>query len=70
MRKISGRTSDEGAECPHRRRLPGAVWPEETEHLAVADLKRDVFERDPVTESLAQTMHGERRPAPLHVGRP
>ena len=41
--------------------LPGAVRPEEAEHLAVADLERDVVERDPVTEALAQPRRGQRR---------
>jgi hypothetical protein len=46
-------------------RVPGAVRPEETEDLAVADLEGDLLERDPVTEALAQVMHGQRRSAPL-----
>ena len=61
-RRARGRR-DERAERPHGRGLPGAVRPEETEHLAVADLKGDVLERDPVTEALAQTVDGQRRSA-------
>src|SRR6185295_14567174 len=45
--------SEEGAERSYGRRLSGTVRPEETEHLAIADLKRDAFERDPGTEALA-----------------
>src|SRR6202011_5919456 len=50
---------------------PGALRPEETEHLAMADVKGDVLERDPVAEALAQTVDGQRRgptplPIPLH----
>ena len=54
---------DESAERPHGRRLPGAVRPEETEDLAVADLEGDVLERDPVAEALAQVVDGQRRGA-------
>src|SRR6185437_9912454 len=52
----------------HGRGLPGAVWPEETEHLTVADLKGDVLERDPVTEALAQATDGDRRGASVRLG--
>ena len=41
--------------------FPAPLRPEETEDLAVADLERDVLERDPVTETLAQTRRGQRR---------
>jgi hypothetical protein len=47
---------NERAERPHHGGLAGAVRPKEPEDLAVAELKRDVLERDPVTEVLAQTM--------------
>src|ERR1019366_9915226 len=50
------RRCDERAERPHRRRLSGAVRPEESEDLAVADLKGDVVKRDTITEALAQLM--------------
>src|SRR5262249_51669738 len=43
----------------------GAVRPEETEDLTIADLERDVLERDAVPETLAQTLGGEGRTAPL-----
>jgi hypothetical protein len=50
----------EQAERPHRRGLPGAVRPQEIEHLPVADLKGNVSEGDPVTEALAQIVDAER----------
>src|ERR1022692_680087 len=56
------------AERPHGRGLPGAVRPEETEHLAAADLKGNIVERNPVTEALAQTKRGQRRGAPVCLG--
>jgi len=55
-----------GPERPHGRRLPGAVRPQEPEHLAVAHLEGDVPEGDAVTEALGQAVDGERRGCP-HV---
>jgi hypothetical protein len=66
------------AERPDGRRLAGAVWPEETEHLAVSDLKTHIGERDLSAECLAQARHGQRCRADLgpflalycHLGTP
>jgi len=62
-RRRAGRGRDECSECAHRRGLAGAVRPEEPEHLAIADLERDVLERDSVTEPLTETIGRQRRTA-------
>ncbi len=62
------RRCDQRAERPDGRRLAGAVRPQEPEHLAVVDLEGDVLERDPITEALAQIVHGQRRSVPLPAG--
>jgi hypothetical protein len=49
--------------------VPGAVRPEEAEHLAVADLETDVLERYPVTEPLAQAADGQGRGILSRAGR-
>src|SRR5262249_23248766 len=63
-----GGGGDQRAERPHGGRLPGAVWAEEAEDLAVGDLKRDVLERNPVTEALAEAPDRESRRAARRVG--
>jgi hypothetical protein len=68
-RSASSRRNDQGAERPHGRRLPGAVRPQKPEHLAVADLERDILEGDTVTETLRQLVDGKRRGIPLRVTR-
>jgi len=78
-RRAGGR-SDERSEGPHRRGFSGAVWAQEPEHLAVADLERDVLESDAIAEALRQAVDGQRgntafaissrRPAQAHDASP
>ena len=51
---------DQRAQRPHGRRLSRPVGAEEAEHLAVADLERDVVESDTIAEALAQTLNRKR----------
>ena len=55
-RRARGRR-DQRAQRAHGRRLARPVGAEEAEHLAVADLERDVLKRDAVAEALAQTLN-------------
>ena len=60
-RRCARRRCDQAAQRPHGRRLAGAVRPEKPEHLATADLERDVVEGDPIAESLREALDRERR---------
>ena len=51
---------------PDRRRLPGAVGPEETVHLALANRQLEAIERPGLTESLCQIVDLDRWPAALN----
>ena len=50
--------------CPHGRGLARPVRAEEAEHLAVADIERNVLERDALAEALAQMLNLKRVLAP------
>jgi len=43
-------------------RLARPVWAEEAEHLAMANLERNVIERDAITEALTQVLDHQRGP--------
>ena len=59
-------------ERPHGRGLARPVGAEKAEHLAVADLERNVLERDALAEALAQMLnHGApARRVPEEANRP
>ena len=54
------RRRDQRAQRAHGRRLARAVRAEEAEHLAVANLERDIVKSDAIAEALAQTLNRKR----------
>jgi hypothetical protein len=59
--RAAGGRLDEMKEHPQRRRLPGAVRPEEAGHRPALERKRQIVDREHLAEPLRQMLRADHR---------